>query len=352
MRNISRLILLTTCLFCITFSFNSFAQKNNPRKYFNNINKAELAIIDSNYSKACSYYKKAFHYLNEPYGKDLNNFLVCGIYTDDSVALQMCSPFFIRRNYDYDTYSNTYKDKKLSNYWMFLIEKSNIKSEVDTNFVGFINDLMSKDVNSRKVDIIDGEVIPRDKTGYGIFDQDSLNMALLIDYMKINNVEFNEKTVSSNGMYNIYYSTKNITGQLLLIHYAQSAHLRQKPLSLNLKEKVLLGDFDPQLYAHLVDYRGYGLDGLEANFQNDKYGVRTSLLMNKDGTLTLKYPQYNKKELKERNRNRRGIYLCEYKDFIKKLSYEKKRWDIIYTKKTMFRAEFIFCNPWSLATER
>lgn len=344
---------ILSLLLLLLVSNLSFGQENNPRKYFDNINKAELAIIDSNYSKACKYYKKAFNYLAEPFGNDINNFLVCGLYTDDSVALQMCCPFFIRRSYYYSSYSDTYKEKRLSNYWLYLIESSNIKSEVDTNFVRFINTLLSKDYKSRSSEIVDGKVIMKDKSGYGIFDQDSLNMALLIDYIKINNIELNEKNVSSNeNIYNRYYSTTQITGQILLIHYAQSAYRRQKPLSLDLRNKVILGEFNPQLYAHLVDYRGYGLDGLEANFQNDKYGVRTSLLMNEEGTLTLKYPQYNKKELRVINRNRKEIYLCKYKDFIKKLSYEKKRWDIIYSKKTMFRAEFIFCNPWSLALER
>lgn len=330
-----------------------FAQNNNPSKYFDNINKAELAIIDSNYSKACKYYKKAFNYLTEPFGNDLNNFLVCGLYTDDSVALQMCCPFFIRRSYDYDTYSDTYKEKRLSNYWLYLIESSNIKSEVDTNFVRFINTLLSKDVKSRSSEIVDGKVIMKDKSGYEIFDQDSLNMAQLIDYIKINNIELNEKNVSSNEkIFNRYYSTMQITGQILLIHYAQSAYRRQNPLSLDLRNKVILGEFDPQLYAHLVDYRGYGLDGLEANFQNDIYGYRTSLSMHEDGKLVLKYPQYDKKRLKEINKNRRKIYLCEYSDFIKKLNYEKKRWDIIYSTKNMFRVEFIFSNPWALAISK
>ncbi|MFA7081081.1 MAG: hypothetical protein WC135_00560 [Bacteroidales bacterium] len=338
-------------IFLIQASF-VFGQNINPRKYYDNINRAELSIIDSNYSKACNYYKKAFKYLDEPFGKDLNNFLVCGFYTDDSVALRMCSPFFVKRKYDYDTYSMTYKDKNLADYWLSLIENSDINAEVDTNFVGFINDLMSKDVNSRKVDIIDGEVIPRDKTGYGIFDQDSLNMANLINYMRNHKVELNEKTVSSNeSNYNRYFSTMDITGQLLLIHYAQSARHRKNPLSLNLKEKVLMGEFDNQLYAHLVDYRGYGLDGLDAAFYHDKYGVRTSLLLDKERVLTLSYPQYTKKELKQINKNRREIYLCDYDDFIKKLNYEKIRWDIIYSKKDMFRAEFVFSNPWSLGVD-
>ncbi|MFA7081080.1 MAG: hypothetical protein WC135_00555 [Bacteroidales bacterium] len=301
-------------IFLIQASF-VFGQKNNPRKYFDNINKAELSIIDSNYSKACDYYKTAFKYLDEPFGKDLSNFLIWGFYTDDSVVLQMCYPKFIERKYNYGYFSKIYKSSKLASYWMDIINGSSIKSIIDTNFNNYISELMVLDQKYRSMESVDNI----------IFIQDSINMKNLYEYMQKNNVFLEEKTVG-----NYANAQNNINGEILLLHYSQSAQFIKNPINLNLREKVLEGKFDPMFYAHLCDYRGYGLDGnLEIiGCMTPIYGVNTFVKAELDTVnfvFLLKevvYPKFTKKELKQIDKRRKEIYLCSYEDFVKKMEYE------------------------------
>ena len=239
-------------IFLIQASF-VFGQKNNPRKYFDNINKAELSIIDSNYAMACTYYKTAFNYLDEPFGKDLSNFLICGFYTDDSVVLQMCYPKFIERKYNYGYFSKIYKSSKVASYWMDIINGSGIKSIIDTNFNNYISELMVLDQKYRLMESADSIIFIQDSI---IFIQDSINMKNLYEYMQKNNVFLEEKTVGNHAN-----AQNSIPGEILLLHYARDAHRIKNPINLNLREKVLEGKFDPMFYAHLCDYRGYGLDG-------------------------------------------------------------------------------------------
>jgi len=62
-------------IFCTLFNiFNvSFAQKDSIKLYYQNLNKAELAIVDSNYVNALKYYDTAFCFKKNPFGRDLYN---------------------------------------------------------------------------------------------------------------------------------------------------------------------------------------------------------------------------------------------------------------------------------------
>jgi len=328
-------IILFALLLCTTNL--SFAQKNNPRKYFDNINKAELAIIDSNYTKACVFYKEAFKYLDEPFGKDLSNFLICGFYTDDSVVLQMCYPKFIERKYNYGYFPKIYKSSKVASYWMELINGSNIKPIIDTNFKNYISELMVLDQKYRLMENADSIT----------FIQDSINMKNLYEYMQKNNVFLEEKTVG-----NCANAQNDINGEMLLLHYAQDAHCMKNPVNLNLREKVLEGKFDPMSYAHLCDYRGYGLDGnLEIiGCKTPIYGVCTFVKAELDTVRfefrakEVVYPKFSKKELKQIDKRRKEIYLCSYEDFVKKMEYE-----FINMKRNMNKPkEFKLVDGWNL----
>ncbi len=52
-------------------------------KYNQLVNKAELSIIDSNYTKALYYYQDAFKLVEYPFAKDLYNALLCATFTNN-----------------------------------------------------------------------------------------------------------------------------------------------------------------------------------------------------------------------------------------------------------------------------
>ena len=64
----NRFFLMFVLLFCIIFT----SGQKSVKKYYDYINKAELAICDFKYEKASQYYEKAFHAIT-PFCNDLFN---------------------------------------------------------------------------------------------------------------------------------------------------------------------------------------------------------------------------------------------------------------------------------------
>ncbi|HBN07054.1 MAG TPA: hypothetical protein DD434_14915 [Bacteroidales bacterium] len=314
-------------LFCF-LSLLGYTQKENPRKYFNNVNKAELAIIDSNYQGACEYYKKAFKYLNEPFGKDIHNFLLAGLYANDTLALQMCYPKFVERKYKYIAYTN---DRfKLSPYLQYLFENSNIKPKIDTMFVKLIDSLVKEDQTVRK----------GSHTGNDLFNIDSINMKCLVDYMNNNHVFIDENIIGNN---------RNCPFQdsycwLILWHYSRTADNIKNPVNLNFKEKVIQGKLRPEYYAVLCDFNQYSFNG---SWSEIRYGTDTKLLKNKNNDIRASIPDYTK-DRRKLNKERKKIYLCSYEDYLKKLEYERKNMEFTFKNELEKTSYFKFINAMSL----
>ena len=319
-------IILFALLLCIANL--SFAQKENPRKYFNNVNKAELAIIDSNYQGACEYYKKAFKYLQEPFGKDIHNFLLAGLYANDTLALQMCYPKFVERKYKYIAYTN--ERSKLSPYLQYLFENSNIKSKIDTMFVKIIDSLVKEDQTVRR-----GSCTAND-----LFNIDSINMKRLVDYMNNNHIFLDEKIIGNNKNCPFFEPYC----WLILWHYSRTADNIQNPVNLNFREKVIQGELRPEYYAVLCDYNQYGFNG---SWSEIRYGTNTQLLKNKNNDIRVSIPDYTK-DLKKLNKERKKIYLCSYEDYLKKLEFERKNMEFTFKKEWEKMSYFKFINTMSL----
>lgn len=68
-----------SCLFYIYLFFvtQGFTQANSyAQKYFYYANKAELSIVDSNYSQAIKFYDSSFKFL-KPFAQDIYNLTIC-----------------------------------------------------------------------------------------------------------------------------------------------------------------------------------------------------------------------------------------------------------------------------------
>lgn len=71
----------TTFILIIFISHFSFSQTGNVRSYYQNVNKAELCIVDSNYTNALELYQTAFEQIEHPFAKDYYNALLCATFT-------------------------------------------------------------------------------------------------------------------------------------------------------------------------------------------------------------------------------------------------------------------------------
>ncbi|MBK6978121.1 MAG: hypothetical protein IPH28_14345 [Cytophagaceae bacterium] len=61
----------------------SFGQLKDRSLYFQEINKAELSLVEENYEKAFSHYSKAFSFHKNPFLRDLYNATVCKFFLKD-----------------------------------------------------------------------------------------------------------------------------------------------------------------------------------------------------------------------------------------------------------------------------
>jgi hypothetical protein len=306
-------------IFLFFISISIFAQKENPRKYFNNVNKAELAIIDSNYQGACEYYKKAFKYLNEPFGKDISNLLRCAFRINDSIALRFCCVKFKERAYDDSYYIKQYGNFKLMSYWRFLMQTIDLKPTLNVKFIRKLNELERKDQSIRNKISSPEEYL----------ELDNNNIKLLYSYMKENNVYLGENIVGNDTKINEEngeLAGKDygyFTGFILLWHYAKSPLIKNlEPINLNLKDEVMMGHFCPITYSSLCE-QGYGFDGSYDLYYSNMYGTSNAenymaISLTSD-TVNIVYKIVKGKKLKDLNKRRKKIYLYSHQDYIKRI---------------------------------
>lgn len=332
----------------ITGSFYYAESNHNPGLYFNMINKAELAICDSNYHDAVIYYKEAIKYLEEPFGNDLNNFLYCGFLTNDKTIIEYCIPKYKERDYKYPYWINIdYKDTGIANYFDSLYTNSNIVSKIDTNYRNFIKELMRDDQAIRK------------KTGSMDYKkakkinckQDSINMRKLKKYIDSTGI-FPTEAIVGNSYDNS--ATRSNLLEILLINYAANVGMDNcfnKPVNLHLDKKVLAGEFPPDLYAHLCDSRGYGIDG-KIKPNNIKtygavFGITVRRKKNQKFNISDKntwdqefgYAQYSGKDLDALNKRRNEMYMEPYEDLVRKIEYQiNNEWTRFYMVNRWFLA--------------
>ncbi len=315
-------------LFMIAGKFG-YTQQYNPRQYFDYINQAELAICDSNYKGAVAYYKQAFQYLKEPFGKDLFNCLHCGLIAEDKSVVDICIPKYKERSYFLPYWVKDYADLPIKKYLDSIYANSFITSKLDTNYRNFIHELTKKDQAIRK-EVVN---LSENEAGYQIWLTDSINLTQLKQYIDSTGIFPTESVVGNFG--NTAFC--ELPYELLLIHsaYASVAVNFEKPINLQLDKRVLSGEFPPDLYAHLCDFRGYGIDG-KAIGQKSRYGADISIhaISNKSKNPTynpikkatwkqkLIIPKRTQEQVKAIDKRRREMNMEPFKDLLKKVRYQ------------------------------
>ncbi len=84
------LILIVYHFIIATYFTNSYSQTNNYSSYYSAISKAELAILDSNYTESYFFYKKAFKTVSSGFAKDYFNAAICAAYAQDKNGVVSC----------------------------------------------------------------------------------------------------------------------------------------------------------------------------------------------------------------------------------------------------------------------
>lgn len=100
-------------LSCSSFiSFSKIERNEKIDSYYQNINKAELSIVNDNFHFATKYFLSAIQ-INDLFTQDAQNALICSIEIDDYGAANVFSKSLLKKGVPYSYF---YKNEFLSNY--------------------------------------------------------------------------------------------------------------------------------------------------------------------------------------------------------------------------------------------
>ncbi len=227
-----RILIVSTFLI---FTFKSFAQNANVRKYHELVNRAEILICKDSGQYALPLYAEAFSIFDKPFKKDVHNYAKLGLQFNDSTAIKHVFPKIRLLGYNTKEYVKYYQKNNYQGVAYFAEQESKYqeKSSIDSAYMQFIFSLMNADQKVRF----------RDSDSPDFYDSiritDSVNIDLLGKY------------IEKNGFPTEYRISYPADYYLLLHHYRLLD--RGIPLDSILLTNVRNGNLHPHYYAMLND---------------------------------------------------------------------------------------------------
>jgi tetratricopeptide (TPR) repeat protein len=223
-------------LFCLFYNF-AISQTQNIDKYFDNINKAELAIAKSDYKNAFKLYKKAFKNHDEPFNYDYQNALLCSCQLGKKQSVKMYFIALKQRDIDLKKIEKHCVKNVSETYWNEL-EQLNISITIDTIYRQELVEILRKDQAVRNyMYSVGGNYNTHQDT---IVHVDSLNMLAIKELIKIKGFPTDGRVGNSNILL------------VPILHNRQSPNLRNDLDDL-LYQQAKLGNFLPSVFAKLHD---------------------------------------------------------------------------------------------------
>ncbi len=283
--------LYSTIFLLMIISSITCAGKNIER-YYNYINKAELAIAESDYKSGLKFYKKAFKNHDEPFNYDYRNALLCSCQLQKEKSVKQYYTALKQRKFNFKNLEKHCIKNIGENQWMIL-EQLEVLLTIDTVYRKELVEILNKDQSLRDFVYSNGGYDVHGDTARFV---DSLNMLAL------------KKMIKEKG-----FPTDAKVGNSKLI-FIPILHNRQSPNPRNdlgdvLKKHVQIGCFYSSVYARLHDeYIGN---------THRKYGIEHQVIIN--GESFFDYPE-NETEI---NKRRMEIYKASMEEQRIKLSANK-----------------------------
>lgn len=301
-----RLIYIYIFLFCIIDT--GYAQVINPRDsiraYYEFINKAELAIIDSAYNSALTYYVDArkYKWLN---ADDLYNAGIVAYLANDTAMskhyLNMLATFGLKKaDFEARQWGQQIKSEPLYQYISADYDSIFYKSAINSSMVFYghkMKPFMDKDQSVRGL-IFDENGIPIAPApeGPNRDNSDYENRLAMLRYI----AEYGFPSFKQTGFYDAMRKS-DVSGTYWYLCWHSHSDTILPKITLN---AVLDGNFPPDDYAIYFD--------VKRPFSGDMvyYTIPDSF--------------YTERQLKEIDEKRSSIYLDPLKDYIRKLEYCNK----------------------------
>lgn len=321
--------LLLLCSFCI-----SVLAKDEAKKYYKYLHKAESAIIDDDFDKASINFSKAFEYLEYPFPNDLLAASICML-KSKNIDVELLRKW----NYLYSIQTNTtiedkiqsidlykgtlYHNKLTTKLWKDIIKKPNLNLVADTFVRDFFVEIHRKDQGIRR------EMDEKYGTQkYWIEDAknkiikvDSINLIKIDSIISLEN--FSEFMIGDFGTGTIFLS---------LLHNAAWQKEEVYEVSEKLFELVKKGRIDNRRFAHTFDRF---CDFIDLNnspklecIKGYYFAENMYWIYEKHHT----YLAFNNEELKVINKRRKEIYLTTVGEWAERLSYQIKKENLFFIK--------------------
>lgn len=285
---------LATIFLCMSIGARGQNDDPNIRLYYQQINKAELAIVDTQYRSALAHYDTAFQDKG-PNGKDIYNAFLLSFYERDTLLADQYFSLLAVNGYK-KTY---FKDSILQSGFYAYVSR-NYDSLYDVGkrspkyeLAQYLNRFEKKDQDIRKQEARDDNAI----RAVDLQNRDSL--------VWFNNT-YGFPGFVTVGFFEDEGNSAAFSGTFWMVMWHRRP-ISKEDRDMMLKE-VKKGNFRPDDYSILVD----------DNAHRALYG---SFLPKKG---------YNQNQRKEINRHRAEIYLESLEDFEKKLTYSFKRKDFVF----------------------
>jgi hypothetical protein len=293
----------TLLIIFITCTFQGNAKKNNIRKYYIEINLAELSIIDSNYSDAISHYKKAFKILPSSSEKDIYNAAVLGyLAKDEQFSISNLNKL---AHGGYSLGCLTEQSK-----WGIAVKNELFFKKISNSYDAFYYSALNSETDKRGQELLffyeKDQAARSNAAGTAEMKYaDSVNMRLLYDYIQ----QKGFPSFKNNGFFDIGRSSIYFNGTpfLMMWHWRGSKTI----IDSCAYNALMRGDFDPKLYSTLMDMH---------EDEPVYFTMLTKASMSEDEEIKI-------------NQKRAEIYLESLSDYKKKLAYQKSdSWFILVPK--------------------
>lgn len=299
------------------YSLFALSKNNNVKKYYQYIQLAENNVVKGDLIQARKYYKKAFQLEIAYFGYDIRNALkVESELTPDSSSVYWCFRTYIKIGFD-----GYKKEERIkSNYKFFygMPYWTSIQTMLDTIKTNFNDELtiklqviytLDQSVRVYNAPGMEGFVASRDE----INRIDSSNVVNLLGLLE--KYTINETTVQSELLFDII--------RLVLAH--NRGHGKEyknvNELFKVVKQEVLKGNFDARIYAHNFDRRYSEVIKKEKPPRAGFYGTEIYFATNQFFLTRL---LTNNRIAKEINKHRKKIYLDDYLSNTKKIMFQYK----------------------------
>ncbi|MDR2836350.1 MAG: hypothetical protein LBV69_09220 [Bacteroidales bacterium] len=290
-----------TIVFAILSGFNSFSQDDIFLNYYENVNIAEMNIVNKKLDSAIYFYDLAFPLTEKPMVKDIHNALMCAVSIKNNSKTQDYLEKITLKNLN----PNYYKRYKLTKYLtknQFKNIKERYKRKINSYVYQFLDSLQNED---QKIRTQENYL----KFHYKIIATDTSNYNCYIKFLENNDFPDESQTIN--------YPNQQRIDNILFHHWFQTTHwfqMQKNNVDSLIIKQIKEFNIANYHYANFYDIRNGSFVG------KPNYGMVFFVKYKHN----VKLLNFSKEDLIQINKNRKDLGLDTRENSIIKTSFFDK----------------------------